>query len=362
MKLSIISFTGTGISLSEKLAKELDDVEVTLFTKCSLTMKEDRETRIEERETHIALVDQSIREWAKKQMDDRNGLLFIGACGIAVRAVAPYLTDKLNDSPVLVMDEKGAYVIPMLSGHMGGANELALQIAQTIGAVPVITTATDLNKKFAVDLFAKKNKLTIVNKEGIAKISSKVLAGEELTISIEPGHLKKESGLPDGVHLVPYPPVQQVDIVVTSEDGELNAIILLKPKEYAIGMGCKRGKEANDIEDFIQHSINELGISSIQLIALSSIEQKRNEQGFLIWSRKANIPFLTFTAEELQEVIGSFHESDFVKDTVGVGNVCERAALKVCEPDGKLVYEKHEENGMTIAIAKRNWSVIFDEE
>lgn len=357
MRLSIISFTQNGIVLSKKLAQELKGVELALFTKCSHHGPE--------------FIEQSIGDWAREQMQEKNALLFIGACGIAVRAIAPYIADKLQDSPVLVMDEKGTYVIPILAGHMGGANEIALQIAEKTGAIPVITTATDINHKFAVDLFAKKNHLHIANKDGIAKVSSQVLAGEKITMSIEPGHMDEKTQIPEEIQLVSYPPQQLVDIVVTAEAKDYDASICLRPKEYVIGMGCKRGKEAEKIEALIQRSLQETGIRKEQIFALASIDKKKDEEGLLTWSRKENIPFLTFSAEQLQEVEGNFNTSDFVKEQVGVDNVCERAALAVCEREneekrnqhvGKISYEKHAEDGMTIAIAKREWRVVFDAE
>ena len=188
MKLSIISFTQNGRVLSIKIAKLLDGMEYTLYTKYKACCQEEQTVRF---------VTQSIGEWAKEQFEERNALLFIGACGIAVRAIAPHITDKLHDSPVLVMDEKGEYVIPILSGHVGGANELAVSLAEKIGAKPVITTATDIHNQFAIDLFAKKNGLTIVNKDGIAKVSSKVLSGKRITMAIEHGHLKKKESCPE---------------------------------------------------------------------------------------------------------------------------------------------------------------------
>lgn len=97
-----------------------------------------------------------------------------------MRAIASSVNNKLKDSPVIVIDELGKFVIPILSGHMGGANELAVLLAELMNATPVITTATDINNKFAVDVFAKKCRLAIVNKDGIAKVSSKVLAGKWL--------------------------------------------------------------------------------------------------------------------------------------------------------------------------------------
>ena len=354
MKLSVISFTENGKQLSESIVKLLEkELEIKLYTKCEAGIKDDIYS-------DILFVKTSVGDWAKERMQEQNALLFIGACGIAVRAVAPFLTDKLHDVPVLVMDEKGKYVIPILSGHMGGANDLANHIAEKTGAEAVITTATDLNKKFAVDLFAKRNSLYIANKDGIAKVSSKVLAGKEITMSIEAGY--EIIGGESGIRFVPYPPTGVVDVVVTSEDNMFDTSLLLKPREYVIGIGCKKGKKANEIDDFILKAIKKKGISIMQIFALSSISQKRDEQGIVEWCRKEGIPFFTYTAEDLQEVNGTFTKSMFVKDQVGVDNVCERAAVKACGEDGKLILPKVAENGMTIAVAKREWKVCFDEE
>ena len=362
MSMSVISFTERGMRLSlkladvwEKLRNSVGCEKLVLYTKC--TACSDKET------VHsVKYVEWSVGAWTREQMQANHILLFIGACGIAVRAIAPYLTDKLHDSPVLVMDEMGQYVIPILSGHFGGANEIALQIAEAMEASPVITTATDLNRKFAVDLFAKKNGLTIMNKEGIAKVSSKVLAGKDIIISIEPGHICEECRLPAGVSLVSYPPKECVDILITAEEKEFDTAILLKPREYVIGMGCKRGKETEKIENLILRSLEDAGIKTEQLLTLASIDRKKDEQGFLSWSRKNHVPFITYTAEQLKEVVGEFEGSAFVMENVGVDNVCERAALRACGSTGRIIYGKHAEDGMTIAIAKREWSVTFDEE
>ena len=178
--LSIISFTEKGAHLSLKLLDMLSEEgeNAWLYTKCSKY----RDGSINKR---LRFVYSNTDEWAKVQMSAKNELLFIGACGIAVRAIAPWVVNKLYDSPVLVMDELGTYVIPILSGHVGGANEIAVKIGEMTGSIPVITTATDLNKSFAVDIFAKKNYLYIENKNGIAKVSSKVLRGEKINIAIE---------------------------------------------------------------------------------------------------------------------------------------------------------------------------------
>lgn len=359
MRLSVISFTNNGIALSRKLAESYKGTEIELFAKCSW---EEQEKKNVQGEKTPVFVRESVGEWAREQMEEKNILLFIGACGIAVRAIAPCITDKLHDSPVLVTDERGEYVIPILSGHVGGANKIAVHIAECLGATPVITTATDINGKFAVDLFAKKNGLHIADKNGIARISSKVLAGEKITMSIETGHMEDKLQKPEEVTIVSYPPGQKVDVVVTTEEREFEALICLKPREYVIGMGCKRGKEIEKIEALIRKCMEEACIDKNQIFALASIDRKKEEKGFLAWSRKEGIPFFTFSAEQLQEVEGNFQTSAFVKEQVGVDNVCERAALRACKIGGRLILEKYAEDGMTIAIAKREWSVAFDEE
>lgn len=366
MKLCVISFTENGERLSEQIAEKLkqaSEIETELFTKCR---------RLAEGgggglcDPSVRSVEESVGEWAGKQMRRKCVVLFIGACGIAVRAVAPYLTDKLHDGPVLVMDESGRYVIPLVAGHVGGANELACYLAGMTGAEPVITTATDINGKFAADLFARKNGLTIVNREGIAKVSAKVLAGETVTVSVEPGYEEelvwtwengglsgadREGGKPDRI---PYPPDRAVDILITAKKNVYDAALVLCPREYVIGFGCRRGKQAEEIGSFIAGKLQELDISMAQILALASVSRKRDEKGILAWCRKEGIPFLTYTAEELRETEGEFASSPFVEEQMGVDNVCERSAVRACGPGGRLIAGKYAADGMTIAVAKKS--------
>lgn len=353
MQVSVISFTRNGLELSEKIEKSFIDWQIKLYTKYKLEVLEGS--------SQIIYVSQGISEWAGEQMSQKNVLVFIGACGIAVRAISTYVKDKLQDSPVLVMDEQGRYVIPLLSGHIGGANDIANILAERLQATPVITTATDVNRRFAVDLFAQKNGLKIVNKDGIAKISSKILDGKTITVAIEEGHWDGVGIVPEQIEIVDLDSEIEKDIVIKTENEMDKAELILQPKEYIIGIGCKRGKEEDKLIRWIQKSLEEAGIFMEQVYALASIDRKKDEEGLLRISQREGIPFLTYSAEELERVTGSLHESEFVKKTVGVSNVCERAALYACGEEGRLVYEKHAEDGMTIAIAKRKWSVSFDE-
>lgn len=354
IRLSVISFTDAGMQLSRRVKTVLkEETEVRLYTKR-------RACGEGHGDLAVSTVDTSVAEWAGRQMRERTAMLFIGACGIAVRAIAPCLSDKLQDAPVLVMDEKASYVIPILSGHMGGANELAGILAKELGAQAVITTATDLNHTFAVDLFARENGFFMNDKDGIAKISAKILAGDEVTVSIETGH---GGGFfeRNGMREIPYPPTGFTDLVITSEDNPFDAAMVLKPREYILGLGCKKGKSADEIERFIAEKMKENGILMTQIFALASISQKKEEAGIREWCRKEGVRFLTYTAKQLQEVEGDFTKSAFVKEQVGVDNVCERAALKACSAGGELILKKCAQCGMTLAIAKRKWRVCLDE-
>ena len=383
MKVSIISFTLRGIELSLKIkmafSREAEE-DLCLYTKCSHAEKSLTERKLTEKnlvekdlaESGLSYVEQPLTEWTGEQMKEHRSLLFIGACGIAIRAIAPFLTDKLNDVPVLVMDEQGRFVIPVLAGHVGGANELALSLAERMGSTPVITTATDLNHCFAVDLFARRNALHIVNKDGIAKVSSRILAGEEVTMAVEEGHLREEeaqtlrgrrvsrkTNIPEGIQLVSTE--APVDVLVAPASYGQGRLLTLRPKEYVIGIGCKRGKAAEQIDHFVNRALKESGIFMEQVAAFVSIDRKKDEEGILWMSSHYGISFVTYSAEELQQVEGNFHASEFVKSQVGVDNVCERAALRFSGPGGTLITGKQAEDGITVAIAKRRWSVSFDE-
>lgn len=398
MTLSVISFTGNGERLSRCLAKKCTDFPVERYSKRKPAQETENSdvgdvcTDVEK----LTYVKEHLNDWARAQFEKKRAILFIGACGIAVRAIAPSIRDKCTDSPVLVMDEQGAYVIPILSGHIGGANELAYVIAERMGATPVITTATDLNQKFAVDIFAKKNGLWIRNREGIAQVSAKILREEEITISVGAEHCRASETLPKLVRLVPFPPTGEADVLIAEEPGAYAAKLLLTPKNYVLGIGCRKGTTEEQLLSFITEQLERLGISFSQVGAVASIDLKKEEPGLKQFTLHAGIPFVTYAQEELAAVEGEFHESEFVRETVGIGNVCERAALRACagdagivpkketqpngapapqkaaqpngapaskaaaQPGGKLVLEKTAQDGMTLAVAKRAWEVTFD--
>lgn len=306
---------------------------------------------------------ENLKDWADQAFLEHTPLLFIGAMGIAVRAVAPFVSDKSKDSPVLVMDEKGQYVIPMLSGHLGGANELAMQIAEEIGAKAVLTTATDVHGVWAADVFARKNGLSVINKERISAISTRLLSGEKIILAIEGvagSDIEKWEGIfPELLTLNSYDRKENADLIISTQKNALeSSSLIMKPKQYILGIGCKRGISYGRLQNFVEDKLKELpAVTLDDVAAVASITRKADEEGLLEFSGRNRIPFYVFSGEELVGVEGKFQSSKFVEETVGVDNVCERAAIKASA--GELVLPKQAENGMTLAVAKIPKRILY---
>ena len=274
-------------------------------------------------------------DFTKKGFGEHRAMIFVGAVGIAVRAISGYVKDKLTDSLVIIIDDNGQFVIPILSGHAGGANKLAIVIAELIGAFPVITTSTDVNSAFSADVFAVENNLSIRNREGIKKVSAKAIEGKPITISIKD-----------------YPPVGLVDIILANEtDREYD--LLLSPKKYTVGIGTKKGKDPKEAEAYILEILAKEQIDVRDVYAVCTVDIKEEEPAVKDFSRKYRIPLITFEASVLERAKGDFSGSEFVKETVGVDNVCERAAVLGAGPGGMIVRRKTKGDGIAVAIARR---------
>ena len=343
-EINVISFTKRGAELSKKI-KEIFGESVSLYTKCS-SVKDIK---------YAEYVEESLSEWTEERMKRGEALVFIGACGIAVRAISPFIESKLTDSPAVVIDESGKFAVPLLSGHIGGANALAKKLAYSLGAQPVITTATDINGAFAVDMFAESNGLYIENKDGIAKVTSKILSGQTVKMYIETGHSDKNIMLPKNIELD-----ENAEIYV-GEGRKEEAVLRLRPKNLIVGIGCKKGKTQEELENFIIEILNGRKMDIHRVSAFATIDIKKDEEGLKKLSSKFRIPLLTFSAGELSGISGDFSSSEFVRKTVGVDNICERAALLACGHKGELAVKKCARDGMTVAVAKKEWRVDFYE-
>ena len=304
-----------------------------------------------------------IKAWCKEQFETKDAILFIGAIGIAVRKIAPYIVHKTVDPAVLVMDDMGIHIIPILSGHIGGGNALANALADLIGAKPVITTASDINGKIAIDVFAKENHLHISSMKMATKVATAIVDEEPVSFYCDgliEGYVPKEllSEEDSAKYHVRVSPL-------TPEDME--NVFWLIPKAYVLGVGCKKGKSLQEIETAVIEVLAEHDIPMKSIDVLASIDLKREEQGLLDFCEKYHLPSKFYSAEELLQVPGNFETSEFVKSITGVDNVCERAVMcRILEEqeDVKkeeiLLIEKTKKDGVTVAVGKRMWGVRFE--
>ncbi len=215
--------------------------------------------------------DQTLEDWTREGFQSRRPIVFISACGIAVRLIAPYINNKLTDSPVIVIDELGHHIIPILSGHVGQGNSIAKKLADILGGEAVITTATDLENKFAADIFATKNGLVIENKDGIKKVSSKILRDEKVTLSISPAarnypkwmafEATLSEELPSSVSIVPFP-TQFCDIRIV-EASECNHYVDTEAQNLLLSFEVDLSQEQNGIS---ANGINQNGINQMSTI------------------------------------------------------------------------------------------------
>ena len=277
-------------------------------------------------------------------------LVFVGACGIAVRKIAPYVRDKRTDPAVVCVDEQGTFVISLLSGHIGGANGLTKTIAQAIGAVPVITTATDVNGKFSVDTWATENGC-IIDDMKLAKAVSAAILERNVPFFSE---IPIVGRLPDG--LTPGNAGDLGICVSFQESTPFENTLRLIPRILHLGIGCRKGTSKEAISGAVEAVLAEHSIDRKAIKCCASIDLKAQEAGLLDFCREAGLPVEFYSAEQLNAVPGDFTPSAFVRSVTGVDNVCERAALLGAET---LIIKKTAKDGVTVALAAEHWEVSF---
>ena len=278
-------------------------------------------------------------------------MIFVSSVGLAVREIAPHLKSKATDPAVLVLDELGQYVIPVLSGHIGGANELAKTLAAALGAQAVITTATDINGRFSVDAWAAKNGCAIASLPIAKAVSAAVLEGDVPLACDFP----VVTGLPRGI--APGDAGALGVYIGVYEKSPFEKTLRLIPRVVHLGIGCRKGTGEEAIRAAVNAALAENGIDRRAVKCAASIDLKAQEAGLLAYCRAEGLPVEFYTAEELRAVRGEFTPSEFVKSVTGVDNVCERAALRNAET---LLIKKTARDGVTVAAAAEHWEVRFE--
>lgn len=493
MKAAIVTFSikgaRLGIKISEIIKHALDNNAITndkVENICDDTIEDSRAAGIElvttnERAANIVpKLTVSLSDWVESQFVSCDLLVFVGACGIAVRKIAPFIKDKKSDPAVLVVDDMGGNVISLLSGHIGNANAWTCLVADGIGANPVITTASDCHGKIAIDMFAVNNGLVITDFTLAKDIESALLDGEKIRLIIDEDcavklagdvpeefinieneisensretdnscknildkvETEKEEEKPDkigitkekdkaekaasvkekdkaeksetvknkektekdeiekdkdGIEKDKYKPEKSKirKIIFKKEENEANRTVstksminqianetnkftirigikdsysdlheendelMLVPRNIVLGVGCRRGKEKQEIVNMIRKFLRLNNISEKAIFTIASIDLKKDEEGLILAAEEFNAKTRFFSADELGKVESVSESSEFVKKITGVDNVCERAAI-LGSDFGRLICTKYKEDGVTVAAAIMERSISFE--
>ncbi len=277
--------------------------------------------------------------------EDYDAIVFIMATGIVVRSIAPWIKDKTTDPAIIVIDDAGNNVISLLSGHLGGANALTLQIADWIQAHSVITTSSDVNKLPSVDMLAQQNGLLIDSMDDAKHITAMIINKQKVVI-------EDKSGIIENYILPDIEGDSEGKIIISYKkeiDSEVPFVKLIS-KNLHVGIGCKRDTNPDNLSQFLKDVCEKLNIDQRAICSINSIQIKANEPAILNLIDTLNCKNTFFSTEELQKVDDLFEGSAFVKEVVGVASVSTTAAYLAGNQKGKFLIKKKAKNGMTISI------------
>lgn len=283
-------------------------------------------------------------------------LIVIGATGIAVRVIAPLLADKLSDPAVVVIDECGQYVISLLSGHVGGANELTRHLAGILGAHPVITTATDVNQLSALDNLAVQLDAGMQDFRCAVKTVNQMLVSQQRVglwwdKQIEPEKARCDIRGFIPVEALDSPPELDALVCITLRASlpELSIpVFKLVPRRVVAGMGCRKATPFQTLNNLLDHQLAENNFDPGALRAIGSVAMKQDEPGLNQLAHELRVPFEIFSVDELSRHEQRFPASEFVRKTVGVGCVSQPAAWLMSR--GNLVGTTLKQQGVTITL------------
>lgn len=315
LKIAYVAFTADGIATALKLKNDLGGA-VSAPARFAAAFP-----------GRVEPLPGSVADWTAAHFGAVDALVFVSAAGIAVRAIAPHVESKTADPAVIVLDDLGRNAISLLSGHIGGANDLARRIAGIVGGTPVVTTSTDLHGIEAADGWAVTHGMTVENPEAIKSVSSAMLAGVPVGVAIT-----EETVTP------PWP-----------------VTLWLRPRNLVLGVGCRRGVDPAALAAAIADFLDGAGVSPLSVAAIASLNIKRDEVAVVSWAEMRNVPFMTYTARALQEQEGDFTPSERVMEETGTDNVCERAAVAAGRDlfgEAVLMRSKTKYPGITLALVK----------
>ncbi len=344
-KVSVLAITKNGVNIAAKLKEIFPNWNVYAPSKFSNDKK-------------IIWYSEPTSEKIIELFKNNKALICIFSLGAVIRLIAPYLKDKKNDPAVIVIDDKTNFVISVLSGHLGGANELTQTIAEKLNAMPVITTAADVNKTIAVDLLGKNLGWKIDNDSTVTKISAHMVNEEKIGVYQDAGKTKWFKELPKNVKI--YDNLEDLKesnskghLIISDKimnDNFLKDSVIYRPPTLVIGIGLHWETSKQKIKDGIDICLTKFNLSPKSIAKLVSIKKPSDVQGLIDIGKEMGVPVEYVDKEELSHVYVP-NPSKTVKAFEGTSSVSEAAAIKVS--GGKLIVEKQKfPPDLTIAIAR----------
>lgn len=348
MKCALIAVTKNGAKLAEKLRHNLQS--------CDIYVKEGRHNL-----SFFTAEFDKLRDliaWIFYQYDV---IVFFSSTGIAVRMIAPYIVHKAKDPAVIVVDEQAYFAVSLLSGHLGGANEFTQKVAGILQAVPVITTATDINNLTAPDVIAQKLQLVPFPFAHIKIVNSALVAGVNLPYYVEENwqsadeyvnilrqyniEARKITAKKMNLSFTPC-------VLISPQRRIMTNVLILTPRRLIAGIGCRRDVDKCLIEKAVMQAKQMAGCENLAVKNLVSTVVKENEAGLIDWAEENRVRTHFFTNEIMQKMIEKYNlqQSAFVQKQIGIGNVCEAAILSYNER-AKIILPKTKFEKVTVSLA-----------
>ena len=283
------------------------------------------------------------------------GIICIMATGIVVRCLAPLLHDKFHDPAIVVLDEQGRFVISLLSGHIGGANALAREVAILTDGQAVLTTASDVLGHTALDLWCQKWQLQAADKASLTRAMGRLVNHGSLRIYTE-------------IAMPPLPPdmvqtghLENADLVISPYQIKTEKAALLHPPALVLGIGCNRHTQEETIARAVVATLTKYKLAPAAVTKIASIDLKADEQGLLAYAAKQNLPLVFFNKEELNKV-DNVQYSAAVFQATGAKGVAEPAALLAAGASATLLVPKIKWPDVTTAVALNAWPYLHTSE
>lgn len=350
MKCAIISVSEQGAKLGALIASRLQ-ADTTLYE------------RKERQSSEPAIYFTRTAALTADIFNEYDALVYVMAIGIVVRSIAPHLQDKTRDPAVIVLDELGLHTISLLSGHLGGANELAMQIAESIQSDPVITTATDVHGYPAPDVLARHIGATVEPLAALKPVNGAVARGEKVIYFLDErmplAHEIREIAKKDGITCYDMSQREAFDyaaeVLITDRlDVQAKGVyVFLRPPTLVAGMGCRRDTSTALLDNAVEEACQEVGRSPLSIAAFASVTLKQDEKGLLAMVTRRRKKIYFYEPAKLENIVKEYglEESEFVKKTIGVGNICETTAILKAGTN-QLILRKTKYPQTTIALVE----------